>query len=116
MKTKEITIGGVKVMLAYCFATELSFKNFTGKNIEDFEPTNPEHIIYLILSAIASYYQSKEKEEEKNAPVKDTDLMYNAKSTELIEALTEVMKLRAEWYGLPKGEAVEQPAEEQKNA
>jgi hypothetical protein len=36
----------------------------------------------------------------------------------LIEALNEVMKLRAEWYKLPKGEKVDEKpedAEEQKN-
>ena len=87
-------------MLAYCFATELAFKNFTGTNIEDFESTNPEHIIYIILSAIAAYYQKREEE----PPVKDTDLMYEAQPTELIDALTEVMKLRADWYKLPQGE------------
>ena len=103
MKTKEITICGKQVMLAYCFATEIAFKNFTGENIENFEATNPEHVIYLILSAIASYYQKKDEE----APVKDNDLMYDAKPTELIAGLTEVMKLRASWYEIPKGEEVD---------
>ena len=115
MKTKEITICDKKVTLAYCFATELAFKNFTGENIENFSPTNPEHVIYLILAAIAAYYQKR----EEDAPVKDTDLMYEAKPTELIEALAEVMKLRADWYELPKGEAIDEKtgdAEESKNA
>lgn len=115
MKTKEITICDKQVILAYCFATEIAFKNFTGENIENFEATNPEHVIYLILSAIASYYQKKDME----APVKDNDLMYEAKPTELIAGITEVMKLRAQWYEIPKGEKVdEQPAnaEESKNA
>ena len=114
MKTKEITICGKQVMLAYCFATELAFKNFTGENIENFDPSNPEHAIYLILSAIAAYYQKR----DEDAPVKDTDLMYEAKPTELIAGLTEVMKLRADWYEIPKGEKKdEQPvnSEEPKN-
>lgn len=114
MKQKEIKLCGKQVMLAYCFATEIAFKNFTGENIEKFDVNNPEHIIYLILSAIASYYQKH----ETDAPVKDTDLMYESEPGELIEALNEVMKLRAEWYKLPKGEkADEKPedAEEQKN-
>lgn len=108
MKTKEITICGKQVMLAYCFATELSFKNFTGENIEDLKVTNPEHVIYLILSAIASYYQSKEYEDEKKAPIVDSDLMYNATPKELVSAANDVMELRAEWYGIPKGDKVEE--------
>ena len=83
MKTKEITICGKQVMLAYCFATELAFKNFTGLEIEDFDPTNRDHIIYMILSAVAAYYQKR----EEDAPVKDTDLMYESKPTEISVSL-----------------------------
>ena len=94
-------------MIAYCFATEIAFRKFTG--------ANPEHIIYIILAAIASYYQS----EGKDAPVKDEGLLYHAKPKEMIDALNEVLKLRAEWYELPKGkkepEKTDEPGEE-KNA
>ena len=78
MKQKEIKLCGKQVMLAYCFATEIAFKNFTGENIENFDVNNPEHIIYLILSAIAAYYQKH----ETDAPVKDTDLMYESEPGE----------------------------------
>jgi hypothetical protein len=105
MKTKEITLCGKPVMVSYCFATELAFKKFTGANVDDFDPTNPEHIFYIILSAIASYYQSTHEE----APVKDEDLMYEAKSKEMIDALNEVLKLRADWYQLPKGDTIDEP-------
>ena len=100
MITKEITIGGVAVKVGYCFATELVFKQYTGVNIEDMDTANPEHIIYVILSAIVAYYEGSGEE----SPVKDNDLMYKAKPTELVTALTEVFKIRAEWYELPKGE------------
>ena len=115
MKTKEITICGKQVMLAYCFATELAFKNFTGLEIEEFDPTNRDHITYMILAAIAAYYQKR----EEDAPIKDTDLMYNASPKEIVKTLNEVFKLKADWYELPKGEKVEeQPADDetQKNA
>lgn len=115
MKQKEIYLCGVKVMIAYCFATEIAFKKFTGSNLDDFDASNPEHIIYIILAAIASYYQA----EGKDAPVKDEGLLYHAKPKEMIEALNEVLKLRAEWYELPKGEKepekTDEPGEE-KNA
>ena len=102
-------------MIAYCFATEIAFKKFTGSNLDDFDASNPEHIIYIILAAIASYYQA----EGKDAPVKDEGLLYHAKPKEMIDALNEVLKLRADWYQLPKGDKKdEKPAEEQeeKNA
>jgi hypothetical protein len=115
MKTKEITICGKQVTLAYCFATELTFKNFTGLEIENIEPGNREHIIYLILSAIAAYYQSKEEE----APIKDIELMYDAKPTEIVTAFKEAIKLKNEWYDIPNGDKVDEKpaeAEEPKNA
>jgi hypothetical protein len=119
MKTKEITIAGKKVMLGYCFATEISFKKFTGLEIENFDPTDRDHIIYMILSAISTYYLSQEKEEDRKAPIVDTDLMYNASSKDFITALEEIFKLKADWYELPKGEKIEeQPADDEapKNA
>ena len=115
MKTKEIILCGKQVMVAYCFATEIAFKKFTGVNLDEFDATNPEHIIYIILSAIATYYQK----EGIDAPVKDDNLMYDVQPRELIDALNEVLKLRADWYQLPKGDKKdEKPAEEQeeKNA
>jgi hypothetical protein len=107
MITNEITIGGVAVKIGYCFATELAFKQYTGVNIEDMDTQNPEHIIYLILAAIVAYYEGSGEQ----SSVKDNDLMYKAKPTELVAALTEVFKMRAEWYEMPKGEDVK-PADE----
>ena len=115
MKTKEITLCGKQLMVAYCFATEIAFKKFTGANLDDFDAANPEHIIYIILSAIATYYQK----EGIYAPVTDENLMYDVQPRELIDALNEVLKLRADWYQIPKGDKKdEKPAEEQeeKNA
>lgn len=115
MKTKEITICGKQVMLAYCFATELAFKNFTGLEIEEFDPSNRDHIIYMILAAIAAYYQKR----EEDAPIKDTDLMYESKPAEIIDAIKETIKLKNDWYEIPNGDKIEEkPAddEEPKNA
>ena len=115
MKTKEITICGKQVMLAYCFATELAFKNFTGLEIEEFDPSNRDHIIYMILAAIAVYYQKC----EEDAPIKDTDLMYESKPAEIIDAIKETIKLKNDWYEIPNGDKIEEKpadAEEQKNA
>ena len=113
MKTKEITLCGKQVTLAYCFATEIAFRKYTGKSIEEYEPGNAEHIIYLILSAILSFYEG----EKQKAPVVDTDIMYHATPEELTNALTVALELRREWYQLPAGEPEDDNKEEdQKNA
>lgn len=111
MTTKTITIAGVEVGIAYCYATEITFKKYTGISIDDLikslsDGTNidVERILYLILSAIMPYYLSKGKE----SPVKDEDLMYKAEPKELIEAVNAVMQLRNEWYKVPADEPKEE--------
>lgn len=111
MTQKTITIAGKQVGIAYCFATEIAFKALTGNNIEEADVTNPEQVVYLILAAISAYYQ----EQEAEAPVTDKDIIYRAKPKELIEALTAVLAMRADWYESPKGEATEEePKDESK--
>lgn len=111
MTQKTITIAGKQVGIAYCFATEIAFKALTGNNIEEADVTNPEQVVYLILAAISAYYQ----EQEAEAPVTDKDIIYRAKPKEIIEALTAVLVMRAEWYESPKGEATEEePKDESK--
>ena len=114
MITREITIGGVAVKTGYCFATEIAFKQYTGVNIEDMNTQDPEHIIYLILSAIIPYYKSIEQE----SPVNDKEIMYKANSKELIAALTTVLDMRREFYDVPKGDEVkgDDAEEDPKNA
>lgn len=100
MKKKEITLCGKPVTLAYCFATEIAFQKYTGVGLDKFDAMNPEHVIYLILAAMLPYYEAEKQE----APIKDTDLMYQATPAELTTALTEVFTLRNEWYEVPKGD------------
>ena len=108
MKQKEITLCAKQVMVAYCFATEIAFKKFTGVNLDEFDAADPEHIMYLILSGIAAYYQKN----KIDAPIKDEDLMYESNPKELLEALNEVLKLREEWYEELKGKTEpEKPAD-----
>lgn len=112
MTQKTITIAGKQVCIAYCFATEIAYKALTGNNIEEADVTNPEQVVYLILAAISAYYQ----EQEQDAPVTDKDIIYRAKPKELIEALTAVLAMRADWYESPKGETTEEdePKDESK--
>ena len=69
----------------------------------------------MILAAIAAYYQKR----EEDAPIKDTDLMYESKPAEIIDAIKETIKLKNDWYEIPNGDKIEEKpadAEEQKNA
>lgn len=100
MTEKLITIAGKQVNVGYCYATELAFHSYTGKNIEDFDATQPEHVIYLILSAVVSWHHAK----NQNLPIKDEDLMYHISPKELIDAVSAIFSMRSEWYQLPKGE------------
>jgi hypothetical protein len=119
MKAKEVTIAGKTVALAYCYATEIAFSDYTGQDINRFiaslmpdddgniPTTDPKKVLYAILSAALTYAQHMEQE----CPIKDTDLMYSAKPGELIEAFTAVIQLRNEWYHVPEGDPKDKPAE-----
>mgnify|MGYP006935975649 CR=1 FL=1 len=57
MTTKTTTICGKEVTLAYCYATEIAFKKFTGKNIFQFDKEDQEERISLVFAAAFAYYQ-----------------------------------------------------------
>ena len=70
MITKEITICGKQVTLAYCYATEISYKILSDEDIIDFGQEVIEKIqheqmpdirktIFLILASMNAYYESK---------------------------------------------------------
>jgi len=134
MLTKEITlhvrkddVGSEerKVTLAYCFATEISYKTMAGEDITDFivdvvktsQKNNLPDIqkaIYLIIASVLSYYQSVGKE----SPISSEDLMYACQSDELGVALGVIIGLRAQFYHVPTGEPKETPkgGKKRKNA
>ena len=71
----------------------------------------PVTIGYGGIHGAIPFYQ----EQEQDAPVTDKDIIYRAKPKELIEALTAVLAMRADWYESPKGEATdEEPKDESK--
>lgn len=113
MKTKEITVAGKTVTLAYCFGTEIGYKLLTDEDVHPFiieaivaineKPARMPDLcktIHLILACATAYYESKKQE----SPLEDTDLMYNADPTEVGMALGTVLNLYAEFYHLPKDE------------
>lgn len=114
MKTQEITIAGKKVTLAYCYATEISYKVNAEEDISDFmtecvaaiqaEPQRLPDVrksVWLIVAAALAYSEAT----GKDCPVKDTDIMYHATPEELGTALGTIIVLRAQFYGAPKDEA-----------
>lgn len=111
MLTKEITLCGKVVTLAYCYATEIAYKDLSDENIADYikeavaciqKETDPDvkHTIYAILACMLAYYQSQGKE----APLTDTDLMNDAKPAELGTAIFTIIGLRMDFYHVPKDE------------
>ena len=112
MKQQTIKIVGHDVTLAYCYATEICYKELSGQDITDFMPEVLEAIqhdrlpdvkktIYMVLASILAYYQAKGEE----PPVKDTDLMNEISPVELGTAFGSVLSLRQQFYQLPAGEA-----------
>jgi hypothetical protein len=125
MIQKEITILGKQVTLAYCYATEISYKILSDEDIIDFGQEVVEKIqheqmpdirktIYLILASMQSYYESKGEQ----CPVTDKELMYECTPQEIGMALGVIIGLRTNFYHVPSDEPKDKPAEgkEEKNA
>ena len=112
MNKEKITINGKEVGVAYCYATEIAFTKYTGVSVDEFDTKNPEHHIYIILAAIMAYNGA----EGLDTTIRDTDLMYNARPADIIEALRVIFELRNECYKLPAGDNVVSNAEGEEKA
>ena len=111
MITKEITICGKQVTLAYCYATEISYKILSDEDIIDFGQEIVEKIqheqmpdirrtIYLIIASLQSYYESK----SETCPITDKELMYECTPKEIGMALGIIIGLRTNFYHVPSDE------------
>lgn len=111
MITKEITLCGKQVTLAYCYATEISYKTLSDEDIINFNQEIVEKIqheqmpdirktIFLILASLMSYYESKDEQ----CPITDKELMYECTPQEIGKALGTLLGLRVEFYHIPAGE------------
>ena len=125
MITKEITICGKQVTLAYCYATEISYKILSNEDIIGFSQEIVDKIqhdqmpdikktIFLILASMQSYYESKGEQ----CPITDKELMYECPPLEIGKALGTVIALRSEFYHVPSDEPKDKPddGKEEKNA
>ena len=125
MITKEITICGKAVTLAYCYATEIAYKNMTNEDMFDYiqkaveaiqnqRDPDIEKTIYAILACIMAYYEDADK-----APVKDSEIMKQATPVEIGTAMLTILSMRSEFYHVPKDEPEDKPekgARKRKNA
>jgi len=116
MITKEITLLGKQITLAYCFGTEISYKLLADEECTDFikeviiglndkkEPDRRKSI-YLIMSAMTAYYESQNQEN----PIEDKELIFHATPDELGLAVGTIAGLYIEFYKIPVGEPEEKP-------
>ena len=125
MITKEITICGKQVTLAYCYATEIAYKNMTNEDMFDYiqkaveaiqnqRDPDIEKTIYAILACMMAYYEDADK-----APVKDSEIMKQATPVEIGTAMLTILSMRSEFYHVPKDEPEDKPekgARKRKNA
>lgn len=109
MKSKEVTLCGKTVGLAYCYATEIFFSNLAGVTIDELNTEKPEHVINLIIAAMFAYYRG----DEKKCPIKDDDLMYQSSFPEMLDAVKAIYSLRAEWATLPENEPKDDAGKEE---
>lgn len=111
MKHQKITIAGKTFEIAYCYATEIAYRDIAGEDMDAFMPEisqsiqnehlpDPKKTIYLILAAAMAYATAKDEE----TPIKDVDLMTEATPMELGSALGTFLTLRSQFYILPSGE------------
>ena len=119
MTTKEITLCGKQVTLAYCYATEIAYKDLSDEDMFDYAQAAVEAIqaqrdpdikktILAIIACMMAYYEDADK-----APVKDSDIMKEATPVELGTAMLTILSMRNDFYHVPSGEPEEKPKDGQ---
>ena len=125
MIKKEITLCGKQVTLAYCYATEIAYKDLANEDMLDYAKNALESIqaqrdpdikktILAIIACMMAYYEDADK-----APVKDSDIMKDATPVEIGTTMLTILSMRNEFYHVPSGEPEEKPekgARKRKNA
>ena len=117
MITKEITLCGKAVTLAYCYATEIAYKDLADEDMLDYAKHAIDSIqahrdpdikktILAIIACMMAYYEDADK-----APVKDSEIMKQATPVEIGTAMLTILSMRSEFYHVPKGEKEDKPQE-----
>ena len=119
MITKEITLCSKQVTLAYCYATEIAYKEMSDEDIFDYAQAAVEAIqsqrdpdikrtIFAIIACMMAYYEDADK-----APVKDSDIMKEATPVEIGTAMLTILSMRNDFYHVPSGEPEDKPKDGQ---
>lgn len=117
MITKKVTLCGKEVTLAYCYATEIAYKDLSDEDMFDYAKHALDSIqaqrdpdikktILAIIACMMAYYEDAGK-----APVKDTDIMKTATPVELGTAMLTILRMRNDFYHVPNGEPEDKPQE-----
>jgi hypothetical protein len=123
MIQKEITLCGKQVTLAYCYGTEISYKLLADQECTEFvrevlqglaENKMPDSrkAIYLIMSAMTAYYESKNQEN----PIEDKELIFHATPDDIGLAVGTIAGLYIEFYKIPVGEPEDKKPANQEEA
>ena len=110
MIQKEITLCSKQVTLAYCYATEIAYKDLSDEDMFDYAKHAVEAIqaqrdpdikktILAIIACMMAYYEDADK-----APVKDSDIMKDSTPVEIGTAMLTILSMRNEFYHVPSGE------------
>ena len=110
MITKEITLCSKQVTLAYCYATEIAYKDLADEDMLDYAKHAIDSIhaqrdpdikrtIFAIIACMMAYYEDADK-----APVKDSEIMREATPVEIGTAMLTILSMRSEFYHVPTGE------------
>lgn len=98
MIKSKIKIAGKDVNVAWCYATEIAFHNYTGLPVEKFNINDPTHVLYLIIASVFAYYNATGAE----LPIEDADIMNDATPQEIAGAILKVIDLQKEWIKEPE--------------
>lgn len=101
----------VKVMLGYCFATEIMFHELAGQNVSDFVKEALEALqnnkfmedprtVHLIRASIESYYESV----NKKAPITDKDIVASHHKDEIGTMFGTVLSMYLKMNMSPQGD------------
>ena len=119
MITKEITICSKQVTLAYCYATEIAYKDLADEDMLDYAKHAIDSIhaqrdpdikrtIFAIIACMIAYYEDADR-----TPVKDSEIMREATPVEIGTAMLTILSMRSEFYHVPTGEPEDKPKDGQ---
>lgn len=119
MITKEITIGGKPVTLAYSYRAEIKYKELTDEDIfvfiqeiiakiQDEQMPDIKRSICLIMASINAYYKGKDE------PITAEELKDDLSPNECGVVLGTILGLRSQFYHVPSDEPKDKPDEGKK--